>query len=54
MFPIRLENMFPGNMGVGIRSEAARKIMKKTIRIGVPFKVPPLALFLRMIQHLNI
>lgn len=37
----KLLRMFPGNIGNGIKSEAARKIIKKTSRIGIPLKVFP-------------
>ena len=36
-YPKRVKRRFPGNIGEGIRSEAARKIVKKTIRIVMPF-----------------
>jgi len=35
--PIKTQIMFPGNIGEGISSEAAKKIEKKTIRIHIPF-----------------
>lgn len=51
-FSNRLLMMFPGNMGNGIRSEAARKIVRKTIKMGVPFNFSPGAF--KCLKNLNI
>lgn len=37
IFPIKMHIELPGNKGDGIKSDAARNIKKKTIRIDVPF-----------------
>ena len=37
ILPIKAHMKFPGNMGEGIKSEAAKNIEKKTISIGIPF-----------------
>ena len=45
ILPIKTHIKFPGNMGEGIKSEAAKNIEKKTINIGIPFTVFPLCAF---------
>jgi hypothetical protein len=48
--PIKTQMMFPGNIGEGIRIEAAKKIEKKAIRIHIPFMFLVLSCIFCLIQ----